>query len=217
MRGKLLKGKDSGRLLVFFTGWGFDERPFETLAAQSPFDVYVVYDYRELGPLSLPGGYREHLFLGWSLGGTVALHLGVYRRGPLYLLGATGYFCHERFGIPPKIYALTLQGLKRKKEESLFSFYERAFSGEEGLDVFLLHRPRRPLDELIEELEKTKDLGTPPPQGANIKVLITGKDRIIPPRAQRLYWEGRAGVERPFGHFPFYRFEDFAGLLSEFS
>ncbi len=218
VRKRLLRGKDSRRLLVFFTGWGFDERPFEELAARSPFDTLVIYDYRHHESLSLPDSYGEYLFLAWSLGGAVALKLGAYLRGPLFVLGATGCFCDEELGIPPRVFNLTLKGLRERGRESLESFYRRAFYGEPGFELFERRQPVRPLAELVEELEKTRSLAVPPPPPeAPVKILITGKDRIVPPQAQRRYWGMRRVKERPFGHFPFYRFQDFLELLSEFS
>ena len=204
MRGRLLKGRDSERLLIFFAGLGLDENPFKPLAAQSPFDVFVLYDYRDLSLPPWPAGYRGYFVLGWSLGGLVALKFRHALPGPLLVLGTTGLFCHPELGIPPKVYDLTLSGFRRYGERSLLKFYENMFAGEEGLEVFLENRPRRDLAGVVEELERARDLRASRPE-EGVEVVVTGKDRIIPPRAQRRFWRGYPTRELPWGHFPFYR------------
>ena len=203
MRGKLLKGRVSERLLVFFAGFGLDENPFRPLAARSPFDLFVIYDYRDLTLPPWPGGYRSYFVLGWSLGGLVALKLKDTLPGPLLVLGTTGLLCHPELGIHPRVYDLTLEGLRKYGKKSLLKFYENMFSGEEGLETFLANRPQRDLAGVVEELKRARSLKAPKPEG--VQVIITGKDRIIPPRAQRRFWQDYPARELPWGHFPFYR------------
>ncbi len=215
MQARLLKGKAQEGLLIFFTGWGLDERPFASLTAQSPFDLFILFDYRELSLPPWPEGYPRYYVLGWSLGGVVALKLAPHLPYPLYILGATGFFCHPRWGIPPKIFALTLSGLKKYGLKSLKKFYQNMFREDPGLEQFLKNPPQRPLAALIEELEIAQNYTTRTSEAT--QVIITAKDPIIPPRAQQAFWQGKPVQTRPWGHFPFYRFRDFSTLLRNFS
>ncbi len=215
MQARLLKGKTGEELLIFFAGWGFDERPFLSFAARSPFDVMVIFDYRELDLPPWPEDYRRYQVLGWSLGGLVALKFERYLPGPLFLLATTGHFCHETLGIPPKIYGLTLSGLRRFGQKSLAKFYAKMFQEEEDLVKFLKNPPSRALEEVILELEFASTYTAERPSGP-VKVIITTQDRIIPPKAQLNFWQGQKVKELPWGHFPFYRFKDFSALLAAF-
>lgn len=61
--------KDSAELILFFNGWGMDERPFGHLAVPDGFDILMTYDYTKLESLAddIKGYSRIHL-VAWSLG-----------------------------------------------------------------------------------------------------------------------------------------------------
>ncbi len=218
MRAEFLFQKDRSKLLIFFAGWGMDPRPFYKLSSQA-YDVLMLFDYRNLGDLSLDlSAYQEIEVLAWSLGVSAALRLieKIPARRWIFLNG-TGAFCHKQWGIHPRLIERTLKALRTLGEDTLLAFYKNMFQGEKGLEEFLTKRPCRRLKELITELEKASSWPPAFPEGdLNAIALVGKKDRIIPPAAQKAFWE-RAKVQvksLPLGHFPFYCFDYFEDILA---
>lgn len=218
MRVEYLVRKDSPKLLVFLAGWGMDPRPFDRLSSPA-YDVLMLFDYRELGDLSLDlSAYQEIEVLAWSLGVSAALRSieKISARRWIFLNG-TGAFCHKGWGIHPRLMERTIKALKTRGEESLLAFYKNMFQGEEGLEEFLARRPSRPLEELITELEEASSWSpTFPKEDLRAVALVGEKDCIISPSAQETFWkEAKIPVKSlPFGHFPFYRFTYFEDILA---
>ncbi len=218
MRAEFLLRKGRPKLLVFFAGWGMNPRPFDRLSSQI-YDILMLFDYRELGDLTLDfSGYQEIEVLAWSLGVSAALRLAakIPARRWVFLNG-TGAFCHKGWGIHPRLMERTLKALKTRGEESLLAFYNNMFQGERGFEEFLVKRPRRPFEELITELEKASSWLPAFPKDDLFAVALVGeKDRIISPPAQKAFWEEAKVPVRglPFGHFPFYRFTYFEDILA---
>ena len=218
MKAEFLVRKGRSKLLVFFAGWGMDPRPFGRLSSQA-YDVLILFDYRELRDLSLDlSAYQETEVLAWSLGVSAALRMAakIPARRWVFLNG-TGAFGHKGWGIHPRLMERTLKALKTRGEESLLAFYKNMFQGEKGLSEFLAKRPSRPLEKLITELEEASSWSPVfPKEDLNAVALVGEKDRIIPPSAQKAFWE-KAKVpvkSHPFGHFPFYRFTYFEDILA---
>ncbi|OAG27145.1 pimeloyl-ACP methyl esterase BioG family protein [Thermodesulfatator autotrophicus] len=210
MKFRFIKRKGEG-LLIFFLGWSLDERPFLPLMEKEHFDVCFIYDYREDKLPSFPE-YPETIVLAWSAGVIFALSYQE-KFNKLTLCGGTGFLRHSKWGIPPKIYDATLLALKKDGEKALLSFYRNLFWREEDFNFFIKNRPRRPLTEIIEELEvlKEKSFSGKP---KHARILVTEKDRIIPARNQKNFWNyvGLSFTLKPWEHFPFYR----AKTLSSF-
>ncbi len=188
-----------------------DETPFLELVPLG-WDVLFLYDFRNLKPPVFPDDYKETKILAWSFGVVAALSVREELKGPLLCVAGTGAFYHAHFGIPPRLYDVTLKALKRDTEKTLNSFYQNMFTDKKDLNFFLSRRPQRCPSSLIEELESIKDKSYLPPNKKPL-VLITHRDRIISARNQKKYWgKGPYIREGPFGHFPFYRFRNLEDL-----
>ncbi len=217
MRAYFLSQKGNHKLLVFFAGWGMDPRPFGQLSSQE-YDVLMLFDYRELGDLPIElSAYQETEVLAWSLGVSAALRSieKVPARRWVFLNGS-GAFCHKTWGVHPRLMDRTLKALKTRGEEALLAFYKNMFQGEKGLEEFLAKRPSRLLEDLIAELEGTSLWPPAFPRGDLRAVALVGqRDRVIPPSAQKAFWEEAKVLVKslPFGHFPFYRFTYFEEIL----
>ena len=68
MKQTLLSDQNSERALLFFAGWGMDEKPFASLVVAG-YDLWLVWDYRDM---TLGCGdfvrYREIVVVAWSFG-----------------------------------------------------------------------------------------------------------------------------------------------------
>ena len=187
------------RLLLFFAGWGADETPFK-MYRPAASDFMVCYDYRSPDfDASVLEAYREINLVGWSMGvwaasqtlsqpglsGTSGKALPVANS---IAINGTPYPIDEHRGIPPAIYRGTADGLTGA---SLHKFLRRMCADGAAFRSFLEITPRRPLEELKEELtEIEKRYRASGPGTFHWQQAVTGSnDRIIPPANQRHAWE----------------------------
>jgi biotin synthesis protein BioG len=191
------------RLLLFFAGWGADETPFkEYRPAES--DFMICYDYRTLDFNATElKEYREINVIGWSMGVWAATRVMPQLALPIatgIAINGTPYPSDERFGIPPAIFRGTLDGLTGA---SLHKFLRRMCADGTAFRAFLEVTPRRPLEELREELERIEEnykLQITNYKGADKGIddsivfhwqqaVIGSADRIIPPANQLQAWQ----------------------------
>lgn len=201
--------KHHPRLLLFFAGWGADETPFKAYRPEQ-CDFMICYDYRTLDfDSSDLKEYREINVIGWSMGVWAAsqtmqrLSLPIANR---IAINGTPYPIDEQKGIPPVIFRGTLDGLTGA---SLHKFLRRMCADSAAFKAFLEVTPRRPLEELKEELaaigKRIADLNTtdtnlnttdtdlnlvnPKERFHWQQAVVGGNDRIIPPANQLQAWK----------------------------
>lgn len=183
------------RLLLFFAGWGADETPFKNYHPEA-CDFMLCYDYRTLHfDASGLNEYREIYVIGWSMGVWAAsqimpeLPLAITRS---IAINGTPFPVDEHLGIPPTIFHGTLSGLTGA---SLNKFLRRMCADGAAFKEFLNITPRRPLEELHEELaEIGKKYESQKSTGENSKfhwqqAVVSKNDRIIPPDNQLQAWK----------------------------
>lgn len=178
------------RLLLFFAGWAADETPFKQYRPMD-MDYMVCYDYRTLDfDATAVRGYAEIYVAGWSMGVWAASHvlptLELNVTGCIALNG-TPFPIDERRGIPPAIFQGTLQGLTGA---SLHKFLRRMCADSTAFRDFLSRTPRRPLEEVRDELAciARLDAGLPAPTLTWTEAVVGSNDRIIPPLNQLNAW-----------------------------
>ena len=154
------------RLLLFFAGWGADETPFKMYRPVAS-DFMVCYDYRTLDfDASGLEEYREINLIGWSMGVWAASQTvpqlsspgtsgeGIHMANSIAING-TPYPIDQHMGIPPAIYHGTLDGLTGA---SLHKFLRRMCANGAAFKAFLEITPRRPLEELRDELTEIEKI-----------------------------------------------------------
>lgn len=154
------------RLLLFFAGWGADETPFK-MYRPAASDFMVCYDYRTLDfDASGLEEYREINLIGWSMGVWAASQTvpqlsspgtsgeGIHMANSIAING-TPYPIDQHMGIPPAIYHGTLDGLTGA---SLHKFLRRMCANGAAFKAFLEITPRRPLEELRDELTEIEKM-----------------------------------------------------------
>ncbi|MCD8293379.1 MAG: DUF452 family protein [Prevotellaceae bacterium] len=222
------------RLLLFFAGWGADATPFEQYRPQGS-DYMVCYDYRSPAfDTSALQEYEEVNPVGWSMGvwaatqvmerlardvagGGLPPEVGcrgaakkgqgtVPRVGRSIAINGTPFPVDDRRGIPTATYHGTLEGLTGV---SLHKFLRRMCADSQAFRAFLEVTPRRPLEELREELAAAeaqyKARRAEPPRKRfkwNLAV-VGGNDRIVPPMNQLQAWqeEGTPTVQTDDAHY----------------
>lgn len=179
------------RLLLFFAGWGADETPFKAYRPAGS-DLMISYDYRTLDfDQSGLNEYQEINVISWSMGVWVASQILPHLSLPIAsstAINGTPYPIDEYRGIPPAIFRGTLDGLTGT---SLHKFLRRMCADGAAFKAFLQATPRRPLEELREELAKIEEMyqALPPSTFHWQQAVIGSNDRIIPPANQLQAWK----------------------------
>ena len=177
-------------LLLFFAGWAADETPFKHYRPQN-MDYIICYDYRMLDFDVTPlRDYTEIHVVGWSMGVWAAsrvLPTSGLNIASSTALNGTPFPIDERRGIPPAIYQGTLDGLTGA---SLHKFLRRMCADSATFRDFLSRTPRRPLEEIRDELACIARLNASFPISTLTwtKAIVGHNDRIIPPANQLTAW-----------------------------
>lgn len=179
------------RLLLFFAGWGADQTPFQSYRPQG-CDFMICYDYRTLNfDVTGLSAYREIHAIGWSMGVWAASQLLTQLNIPITsstAINGTPFPIDETRGISPAIFQGTLDNLN---DVSLHKFLRRMCADKEAFRAFLQVTPRRPLEELREELSciKKQYQANRPCTFHWTKAIVGRNDRIIPPANQQRAWD----------------------------
>ena len=172
MKQTYLINEGTPRLLLFFAGWGTDETLFRHYRPEG-CDFMLCYDYRTLDfEAAGLARYEEIRVVGWSMG----------------VWAATPWLADDRRGIPVAIYRGTLEGLS---PVSLHKFLRRMCRDTVAFRSFLAITPRRPLEELRDELANAYALFSQRPADSGFawtQAVVGENDRIVPPQNQLNAW-----------------------------
>jgi biotin synthesis protein BioG len=221
--------------LVFFAGWGMDERPFRRLTS-SQYDVCVCFDYRDLDAdfhsIMLPQSdqvqksvpqtseasvpYEAVTVVAWSFGCAVAAQVLAREMWPVrHMLAINGTVTPEddQVGIPRRWLDATAESLLQG--EGWPKFVRRMCLDKAARQDFRVHAPQRDLAGAIDELKVLRSLETPAACGFN-RALVGTKDRIILPENQERGWSRFdvpvQSIAAP--HYPFHLWSTWEELLS---
>jgi biotin synthesis protein BioG len=208
--------KDGNKILVlFFCGWGMDEKCISHIDSDN-IDVMVFFDYR--GDISCPeinlSKYESVHVVAWSMGVWVANQLiGDISSEIDKKIAFCGSPCpvDDNYGIPLKIFDITLEGLKRT---GTVKFFSRMLN---GLSDTNFHKPDRELEEQIEELNnlKVNSLKSELKEVKWNKVVIGMKDKIFPSANLMNYWDGKSIiVKSDLPHYPFDQYDTWEKILN---
>lgn len=219
-------GEPGDRLILVFNGFAMDENPWRLWSQPLNSTLAFVRGYHELEvPLPPTELARIRSFsrvdvVAWSLGvwvyGTVA---DTWALPPGKRLAVNGTLTplHPDWGIPPAIFALTRRTFSEATRET---FYRRVCGSEEVWKLFQPLVPQRSADEQAQELavfyealQASAHLTTRPETAQLFStILISSHDQIMPPAAQRRFWQ--RGHELAAGHYPFHLWPSWEAFLS---
>lgn len=200
----LFEAPTSRGAVYFFAGWGMNERPFATWHIEpSDVDVYLVSHYGDGGLSSkalaeLIDSRKSSAIVAWSFGVRRALDvlncisLTSTSERSFFMAAVNGTFTpvSRNDGISRAIVQKTLNGLCK---DSLENFYvNMALQKRSSFSA-----PDRTIDSLADELrfliehspERLGENDRTTMKRLHIKAYISLKDRIIPSRAQKNFWE----------------------------
>ena len=213
-----LNKQNNTELIVFFTGWSFDEKPFEFLDCGSA-DVLFVYDYNEISALEkeIFTKYTKKTLLTWSMGVFAAYLLKDRFKDfdKKIAINGTPFPVDDEFGIPQKPFLLTLRHAKTGLEGK---FYQNIFEKEEEFEKYSKTPVNRSIENRVEELkslyEKIKSTKFDYENFYDFS-LISTHDKIIPTKNQINFWQNCAPYKiLESGHFPFYNFKSWDEIIN---
>ncbi len=210
------------RLLIFFNGWGMDERLLAMIAPPAGSDLLAVYDYTDLQSAdavqAAVATYPAADLVAWSMGAWAAAT--VFGSGEACFdravaVNGTGRPIDDEYGIPASLFHATLEGFSERARDS---FFRRMCDGRDACGEFLPHAPLRDVEDQRRELSAlARDAGEGvPPPGPFTSALVGTRDRIMPPEHQVRYWQGVIPcrmVKLP--HLPFSRLTGWREILGE--
>ncbi len=220
MKYKWLSKRGQQRLIVFFSGWGCDEKPFLQMDKED-YDVVVLFDYKSLhmdeGLIAEINSYSHVDLIAWSFGVWVAGYCcNKYGITPIYkvAINGTGLPVDDRFGIPESIVYGTMDRLNAR---NLMKFQQRMVGGKEEFESFKNVKPQRGWEDQKEELQSLvnyskKTANTSFPYD---KAYVGMQDLIFTAHNQLNFWHNKLTVVKiDAPHYCFYKFKtwnDFIG------
>lgn len=210
------RNNDSDELILLFCGWGMDEKPFQPL--NSSADILFFYDYSDLEFDFNFSKYKKTTLITFSYGVFVAAMLKDFLPKCDVKIAVNGTLkpVDDEFGIPHKIFTLTLENMT---ELTALKFREKLFSEKSELSIFNKNLPNRDMQSSKDELAalKTYFSENPDLSFAYDKVIIGENDRIIPTKNQKNFWENNICHKNIHnmggGHFLFYKFGSFDEIV----
>ena len=168
-------------LIVFFNGWGMDEKIVSHLNCTN-YDVITYFDYRNLNitPIDLTK-YDKKILIGWSMGVMVCnCFYEMFKDFDKYIaINGTPKAVDDNYGIPEIIYNLTVENFN---EISCEKFMKKTTPNTQ-----LINYHTRNTEELKAELISIKKIN-PEKIYKFDKAYVSRKDRIIPAKNQIKYW-----------------------------
>jgi biotin synthesis protein BioG len=214
MKNVWIDHQNRSKLLLVFLGWGMDENILKHLKPCG-YDVLAFYDYRDLDFSEDISMYDEIYAIAWSMGvlvlSLVGEALGVQKS---IAINGTQSLIDVEFGINPKMYQRTLDGLSVETRDM---FFANMFDEKTSYQRFL--SPLRDLCEQKIELEFLQNLALSNEVfDFNFDcAIISSRDKIIPTKNQKNFWQTKKVkvVELNCGHYPFFEFENLEEIVNE--
>lgn len=211
------------RLLLFFNGWGMDERVLAMIDPPPGRDLLAVCDYTDLqqgadAVRAALDAYPEAELVAWSMGVWAAATLFGPGAAPFVTavaVNGTGRPIDDEYGIPTGLFEATLAGLSERARDS---FFRRMCDGRDACGEFLPHAPLRDLEDQRRELlalARDASAGVQPP-GPFTHAVVGSRDRIVPPENQLRYWQGAVPCRSmSLPHLPFSSRSGWREILGE--
>ncbi len=208
MQYKWLNKNNNKNLIVFFNGWGMDEKIVKNLAFEE-YDVLAFFDYRTFEiPAFDFSEYEKKYIVCWSMGVYVCnLFYDLLKDFNGFIaINGTQKPIDDSYGIPAAIYNLTVDNFN---ELTCSKFMKKISS-----TVDLKNYCARGIEELKQELVSIRALKvdkflTFP------KAIISSKDRIFPYKNMMNFWrEKQVNITEVEGaHYIFDQYNNWSDLL----
>ncbi len=179
--------RNNNELLLFFNGWGMDEKPFKHLAVDNDLDILMFYDYTTLEDVTEFDDYKIVHLAAWSLGVFAAAEVLAGKEFVTAVaINGTLNPIDEGEGIAPAIF----QGTIDSWSEAARVKFNRRMCGLHSKH-FNANAPGRSIESQKSELTALQERITNKPAPENIfkQAIISANDKIFTMHAQETYWQ----------------------------
>ena len=196
-----LNKNNNSKLIVFFNGWGMDERVIKHLS-YNDYDVLTICDYNKIEPIDFDfSKYSGKNLICWSMGVFIAnlFYEQFNEFDNIIAINGTQKPIDDNYGIPTTIYNLTVDNFN---DLSCAKFMQKVSTS--------IEPSGRSTEELKEELIAIRDLKVDNYLTFN-KAIISTKDRIIPSKNQMNFWKNAQVIDG--AHYIFDKYTSWDELI----
>jgi len=217
MKTTWLHREENPHCVLFFNGWGMDEKAVQHLDYEG-VDVCMCYDYTVLEPLGIDfSEYKKITLVAWSLG--VWACSQVLKNEQLNIektiaINGTLLPVDTDYGIPPSIFTNTQVHWNAPNRDR---FSRRVLGGKAAFELTGHRMSRRSVEDQQGELGSILNqvVKNTAPDFCFDKVLIGQQDMIFSPNNQWEFWKRKAIItEVPMPHYPFSYFKNWQQITS---
>lgn len=205
------------KLIIFFCGWGQDEKPFSPLGSED-YDVLMFYNYHNFETdsniLEISKEYKSVSLIAWSMGVMVANHLLADNKNlfsKTVAINGSTLPIDDQFGIPVKAYLATYKLFSQKARDA---FFKNMNVTEETISLYNKNIPQRTVQDQKDELLSLYDFSkTANKKNVLFEKAIIGKqDQIFPVKNLIRFWKPNAQlIDSP--HFVFYKYKKWDDIV----
>ncbi|OFZ01179.1 MAG: hypothetical protein A2491_12680 [Bacteroidetes bacterium RIFOXYC12_FULL_35_7] len=217
MKSTWINKKKNNRLILFFNGWGMDEKAVSNLDCENnDVCMFSNYDSSIVNFASDFSEYEDINIVAWSLGILAAeffMNNNTKKITKSIAISGTSYPAHDDYGIPVQIFNGTIANLS---VESLKKFQRRTCGSKENYERNQHIFNQKNIDDKKKELETILKLQTFLPTEKNTwtQAIICTGDLIFPVKNLENYWSSRLTpvyIESP--HYPFNKWKSWEEVL----
>ena len=206
-----LKNSNSDEIIVFLTGWGCDNHPYETMS--SDCDVLICWDYSSLDFKFNFSKYKNCYLIAYSAGVFVAGLIKEKLPNFAYKIAINGnpMLFDEKYGIHKSM----LKVFKSLNLENYIDFrLNYLVQNNEELEYFNAHQPLRTFKSCFHELYKLEEYAKRKYNTMDFdKAILGANDKIFNHNAQKEYYKGKYKIIENSAHDVFYHFRNFNEIL----
>ncbi len=208
MRYFWINKQKNSNLIIFFSGWGMDEK--SVFLNYENFDIVIFYDYKDIiienNLMEEFLNYKSVYLIAWSMG-VIMSTLLIKKLNNIkksIAINGTLKIIDDKFGIPIKIFNSTLNNLN---EVTILSFFNNM-----GYKDFKI--PNRNFESQFIELKSIENFYKNNNFNANFdRILIGEKDIIVPYKNQKRAWENKNFITIDGGHYIFNKFKKWEEII----
>ena len=208
MKYKWLNRKNNNKFIIFFNGWGMDECIVKHLEPED-YDVLMFYDYNTLETDFDFNGlniYSQKYLVAWSMGVMTAALFDIDYTFKTAINGTLKPI-DNKYGIPERIYNLTLTNFSEKGAER---FIKNMFNEDCLPPPKISEITNRSFESQKSELEALTHYSAKQDYKYD-RVILSSDDKIIPTKNQVAFWGIEPNIKS--GHSPFNYFKSWRELL----
>lgn len=217
MKTKFIQKNNTDKVILFFNGWGMDEKVIEHIDSKG-FDVCVFqhYDKDFSVDIAALSSYNEIYLVAWSMGvwaaGKSLLNRGLKIKKSIAINGTLNPV-DDHFGIPVNVFQGTIKHFSEiNKQKFDRRMLDSIFDVEKYKNIGIQRSIGSQLTELKAIFEQAKD--------SEIdfhfdKAVIGNRDLIFPTLNQIEFWEEKTAIKTiDSAHFPFFKFKSWSEIVN---